>query len=271
MEITTEYILKSQSSKDKVPMIVAFGGGMNSTAMLIGMQQQSIKPDLILFADTGGELPETYEHVRHFADWLQARGLPEIIWVSKTFAGEPTSLEADCLRNKTLPSIAFGWKGCSIKYKRDPQDKYCNNWPPAREAWLRGSKCLKAIGYDAGEERRARLSEDEKYQYWYPMIEWGWWREECAKICQAEGFSPPKSACFFCPNASKAEVLKLKQTHPNLLHRALSLEANAELTTIKGLGRGQFAWRDLIGADAQQQKLICEVADDMPCGCYDGA
>ena len=44
-------------------LAVAFGGGTNSTAMLCGFRERGIKPDLILFADTGGELPETYEHV----------------------------------------------------------------------------------------------------------------------------------------------------------------------------------------------------------------
>ena len=41
--------------------IVSFGGGTNSTAMIIGMHQNKIPIDLILFADTGGEQPHTYE------------------------------------------------------------------------------------------------------------------------------------------------------------------------------------------------------------------
>jgi hypothetical protein len=34
--------------------IVSYGGGTNSTAMLIGLWQRGVKADLILFADTGG-------------------------------------------------------------------------------------------------------------------------------------------------------------------------------------------------------------------------
>lgn len=38
-------------------MIVAsFGGGTNSTAMLIGMWERGENVDLILFADTGGDV-----------------------------------------------------------------------------------------------------------------------------------------------------------------------------------------------------------------------
>lgn len=39
--------------------VVSFGGGTNSTAMIIGMYLHKIPIDLILFADTGGEQPHT--------------------------------------------------------------------------------------------------------------------------------------------------------------------------------------------------------------------
>lgn len=39
--------------------IVSFGGGTNSTAMIIGMYLHKIPIDLITFADTGGEQPHT--------------------------------------------------------------------------------------------------------------------------------------------------------------------------------------------------------------------
>jgi hypothetical protein len=40
--------------------VVAYGMGVDSTAMLIGLEQRGIRPDLILFADTGSEKPDTY-------------------------------------------------------------------------------------------------------------------------------------------------------------------------------------------------------------------
>ena len=43
--------------------VVSFGGGVNSSAMLIGMHERGITPDAILFSDTGGEKPETYQHI----------------------------------------------------------------------------------------------------------------------------------------------------------------------------------------------------------------
>lgn len=56
--------------------IVSFGGGTNSTAMIIGMYLHKIPIDLILFADTGGEQPHTYKFIEIFNGWLEKHGLP---------------------------------------------------------------------------------------------------------------------------------------------------------------------------------------------------
>lgn len=42
--------------------VVSFGGGTNSTAMIIGMYLHKIPIDLILFADTGGEQRDAALH-----------------------------------------------------------------------------------------------------------------------------------------------------------------------------------------------------------------
>ncbi len=39
--------------------IVSYGGGVNSTAMILFLLRQNIIPDMIVFCDTGAELPET--------------------------------------------------------------------------------------------------------------------------------------------------------------------------------------------------------------------
>lgn len=55
--------------------VVSFGGGTNSTAMIIGMYLHKIPIDLILFADPGGEQPHTYEFIKTFNEWLMEHGL----------------------------------------------------------------------------------------------------------------------------------------------------------------------------------------------------
>lgn len=251
--------------------VMAYGAGTNSTAMLVGLKERGERPDLILFADTGGERPETYEHLKIVSEWCVRNGFPEIITVQQVNrAGEKITLEGICLKNKMLPSIAYGYKGCSLKHKRAPQDKYVNNWPKARQLWKSGGKVTKLIGYDFDEQRRAKIKDDEKYIYHYPLIDWKWGRDECIASIQREGLPlPGKSACFFCPSSKKAEVLALQKQHPDLMERAIQMEKNANLTSIKGLGRS-YSWSDLIYFSGNQGNLFRDTITDIDCECYDG-
>lgn len=239
-------------------MIVAsFGGGVNSTAMLIGMVDRGEKCDLILFADTGSEKPHTYEHVLEFSEWLVAHEMPMIrtIKANTTAQESDVSLEGECLRRNTLPSIAFGFKTCSQKWKRQPIDKFLGN---VERTML--------LGFDADEPQRAKPYKWNRY----PLIEWGWGRDECIAAIDRAGLKQPgKSACFFCPSSKKKEIYELRRQYPDLAARAVAMERNAELTTVKGLGRN-FAWGDLYAAADAQAKLFPDSPIDIDCGCYDG-
>ena len=58
--------------------MVSYGGGANSTALLIGLHQHRIPVDLILFADTGAEHPHTYAYLDIMDRWLKDHGMPPI-------------------------------------------------------------------------------------------------------------------------------------------------------------------------------------------------
>ena len=137
--------------------------------------------------------------------------------------GNRLSLETECLRSHTLPSIAYGHKRCSQKHKIAPQEKFCNHYAPCREVWQR-----------------------------YPLIEeWGWNRDDCIREIKAAGLPQPgKSSCFFCPSMKKQEILYLKEHYPDLFDRAAALEENAMpyLKTVKGLGR-DYSWKERFGEE----------------------
>jgi hypothetical protein len=253
------------------PIAVAYGGGVNSTAMLVEMRRRDIVPVSIVFSDTHGERPETYAGIDQTNKWCVAHDFPEIVvvsYVSKMRGNE--TLEENCLRTKSLPSIAYGFKSCSEKFKIRPQERYLKSQPWAQSVWESGGKVIKAIGYDAGEDRRAKIREHTDYTYWYPLIEWDLYREDCKEICEHEGLKIGKSACFFCPSSKKPEVLLLAKEHPDLMKRALEMEANAELTTVKGLGR-HWSWDNLLKLNKEQMSLFCDSGTpEEPCGCYDG-
>jgi len=247
--------------------VVSYGAGTNSTAMLVGLYERGECPDLILFADTGGEKPETYKHLEAVSKWCIYVGFPRIEIVRKE--GNMETLEENCLRMSMLPSIAYGFKSCSGKYKIQPQEKWANNNEECMAVWKDGRKVLKLIGYDADESHRAKIPEDKKYTYRYPLVEWGWGRDECVEAISRAGLSQPgKSACFFCPSSKPREIIALKRDHPDLFARAVAMERNAELTHIKGLGRN-FSWEELVKWNEAQIDMFNNHIES-PCGCYDG-
>lgn len=259
------------------PLIVAYGGGTNSTAMLCGFRERGIRPSLILFADTGGELPHTYEHLRVMSDKCQEWfGLP-IETVVKTYKGEPTSLEGDCLRNKTLPALAFASKACSMKYKTQPAQKRTRQWMDEN-----GVKTVtKAIGYDRNEGHRSMkikgqdLGAGRSEINWYPLLDWQWGRDECVAAIDRHGLPQAgKSSCFFCPAMKLREIIRLRQEHPEHYARAVAMEENMVVKgRVEGLAFGQ-KWSEIVKADDDQLKLFdwLDKHDPyhVPCGCYDG-
>jgi hypothetical protein len=268
------------------PLVVAYGLGVNSTAMLVEFAIRAIKPDLILFADTGGEKPETYRYLGVIRPFLARVGFPDVTVVRyRPKRAAYHTLEEQCLHTGTLPSLAYGGKSCSLKWKRRCQDDFIlQNYPEPRIVQS-GGRVVRAIGYDAGERRRVvkaigldasegqrvrwqtrlplvgeKLSRDQRldrdyFSYWYPLFEWSFDRQRCVEVIREAGLPVPmKSACFFCPASKRQEILWLREHHPDLLERALEIERNAQpnLTSVKGLGRS-FAWSEFL-----------QSADDLP-------
>jgi len=107
-------------------LVVCFGSGVDSTAMLVALHAAELRPDLISFADTGGEKPETMAHLAAMDAVLAHWGWPSVSVVRKVPLSTTgyTDLYGNCLANQTLPSLAFGMKSCSIKWKQGPQDQF---------------------------------------------------------------------------------------------------------------------------------------------------
>jgi hypothetical protein len=267
------------------PLVVAYGLGVNSTAMLVEFAKRGIRPDMILFADTGGEKPETYRYMPVIEAYLKEVKFPPVVTVRYEPKTAPYhTLEGQCLHTGTLPSLAYGGKSCSIKYKKSPQTKrIVAEYPPAALVG-EGRRVVRAIGFDAGETRRTyvgvvnaigldageqhRLTwarsqpgegepkpsreewlDSNYFSYWYPLhSDWRMDRAACERSIRDAGLPVPvKSSCYFCPASKKHEIVWLREHHPELLERALAIEVNAKpnLTSVVGLGRS-YSWADFL-------------------------
>ena len=251
------------------PLVVSYGGGTNSSALLMACKEREIYPDLIMFADTENERPEIYEHLNIMQDWCNKSYFPPITVVRNNLPQGVIdgSLYGECLRLGALPSKTFGYSTCSMKWKVQPQIKHLTEW--MRQYNI--NHVHHAIGYDLDEIHRSEKPKPKKD--WetnrYLLIEWGMGRDECIDIIKRHGIKQPgKSACFMCPSSKKYEVLKLKEQHPDLYKaaiilekRALAGEGQAPAARVAGLGR-HWNWETFAGGDS--------ATPDVDCGCYDG-
>jgi hypothetical protein len=255
------------------PLVVSYGRGVDSTAMLVEMQRRGIRPDLIIFSDTGAEKPETMAPAAGFDRWLESVGFPAVTVVAyHVHEARYHTLEGNCLQNDVLPSLSYGGHSCSKKWKIDSIDDavwgVCG-WAPAIDALTAGIQTIRAIGYDASPADTKRFDKQQKreaandaaglwspWSNWYPLVGWKLERPalkaiiasvpELATLFDATAgrSCPVKSACFFCPASKEAEVLELGRKHPELVLRAAVMEFRSAtgkhgLRTLNGLGLGR--------------------------------
>lgn len=181
-------MLQNRPAPDpRSPIVVSYGGGVDSTALLIAMYLKGIRPDLIVFSDTGDEKKETYEFIELFSQWLESVGFPSVTCTRyqmkepgerKKFLAyyhrnqwktlEIASIEAwavayqnvrqsvrynnlmeECIILGKLPGKAYGSGQCSMKWKIEPSRRFLKSWvkDPSLEVRV-------FVGINAGEQNR---------------------------------------------------------------------------------------------------------------------
>ena len=186
---------------DGIP--ISFGGGVNSTAMIIMLAKAGWHGDIV-FSDTGREWPETYCYMDYFeAEWLRPRGLSVtalrgLPWQRKS---EGRSLIEYCEHANVIPMAAVRW--CTVEWKAAPVDRYCG-------------QTLIGIAADEAHRQKDRIC---------PLCDENITRQGCIEIIQAAGLDvPQKSGCYICPFMRKSQWYELWRRHPELYARAENLE-----------------------------------------------
>jgi hypothetical protein len=90
---------------------------------------------------------------------------------------------------------------------------------------------LRRIAFGFNAEEHGRISRAASYdtplrQGFYPLVEWGWTRQDCIDYLREQlGITWRKSACVQCPfNALKDDALERQKEHPEQVAQAMMLE-----------------------------------------------
>lgn len=199
--------------------IISFGGGVQTTALaILNLTSQVLSPTTqIVFADTGGEHPETYSFVASFAEWVSDHG--------GTFVRVSYGDLYDDYRARSLIPYRTD-RRCTDKYKIRPVRRYLRSQVGRSSA----ARATVQLGISTDEERRAITSDVQWVSNRYPLIELGMNRADCVRVIDAAGLAVPrKSGCYYCPFQGKAAWAQLRGTQPMLFDAAVALEANAAL------------------------------------------
>lgn len=196
--------------------IVSYGAGVDSTAMILKMLDNGMKIDHVVFADTGGEIPETYDTVEHMKKFLAKKKIP--FQIVRNF--RLVTLFEKCITRKVFPDTFRRW--CTRDFKVKPIHKFYKKQ-------YKGCKVNEYLGIDAGETKRCRVAKEKFITKFYPLVDWKMDRLDCEKYIFEKKFPyVVKSGCYFCPFNSMTRWDYIKEKYPKLYKLCQKLEKNSK-------------------------------------------
>jgi len=205
--------------------VFSFGGGVQSTAVLVLAVQGRIECNWFLFANVGidSENPATLDYMeRASVPYAKAHGL-NLEYVAKKptlyqHAMESPTTVAVPMR---MPNGAPGNRTCTDRWKIAPIAKRLRE-----TGFTKDRQARMGLGISSDEYLRARTDSGHKhYMICYPLLDLGISRDECYQIIEAAGLpKPPRSSCWFCPYHRVAVWDHMRREDPALFARAVEFE-----------------------------------------------
>jgi hypothetical protein len=224
--------------------VLAYGGGLDSfTDLLLAIQRAEL-PDAVAFADVGdpegvdpAEWPGTYRHIREVVQPLCSRhGIP-FIWLDTTSypVRGARSLFSWLEARHQIP-VAGPHRLCTIIAKVERFEAWLDDAYPDRdvEVWVgfkKGEEVRAANDPNAGTARKSKPGQARRRNR-YPLMEAGFCRCRCEAFVRAQGYAVPrKSACVFCPYATRGDWQTFARELPAHFARTVRLEAEKPPTS----------------------------------------
>lgn len=233
---------------------LSFGGGVNSVALMLWLLDHDIEFEAV-FADHGGDYPETYEYV----DMLKNKGYEITVLKTKVKAhGIELPLYEYCLEYRIVPSTRFRW--CTSKFKVQPLINYVQK------------PCFMMIGISTEESHRAyrRMDYYNNTVRDYPLIRHNINRNQCIEIIKQHGLPiPPKSGCFFCPFIKMSDWKAMVRRDDRLFCKAIALET-ANIARNKEVGSklsGYISAKNIPLESIVQLDQVDMFFEPRPCEC----
>lgn len=211
--------------------VIAYGGGVQSTALLVMAARGEIQADAALFCNVGddSEHPDTLRFVREVAvPYGAAHGVPVHILQRTRRDGRTETLWQQLMRPSRTINIpvrmdngAPGNRTCTADFKIRVMSK----WLKAHGATAATPATVQiGISWDEAHRAERRTAVPGEVTS-YPLVERHLSRVDCQRIIVAAGLPlPGKSSCFFCPFHCHSAWTRLKRDTPELFDRAVLLE-----------------------------------------------
>lgn len=215
--------------------VLSNGGGTQSCALICLIAQGVLpKPDLVVMADTERESSNVITYQQQYI-----QPLCESIGLEYHLIRKSDYTDADLMHEasgKFLPGYYTEWEGrrpdgnvagkhpgyCSSRWKKEVVERFLNRKYGELALTRRGVNLWLGMSFD--EPRRIKVTEG-KWQRLYPLFELRVTREEAIKIVEKHGLpTPPRSACWMCPNRSADEWLRMKAHVPEDFAKACAHE-----------------------------------------------
>ncbi|MEU2799915.1 phosphoadenosine phosphosulfate reductase [Streptomyces sp. NPDC007117] len=227
-------VLQSAGEQNGVPTarVISYGGGVQSTALLVLAARKEIDFSTFLFANVGNdsEHPATLTYVRKIAIPYAARAGIELHELKRRRRDGTTETLVERLNRPDTRSIpipvrmangAPGRRNCTADFKIKVVGKWLREHGATAEL-----PAVVGIGISLDEIHRANRRRSERHEVIeYPLLDLRLRRDDCERIISEASLPvPPKSSCFFCPFRTVGAWRHQRRHEPELFALSVQLE-----------------------------------------------